>query len=120
MKAEAPAETSQIHLQCKVNVFTSSKVELNEADTSLRKSAAFTSVSFSGKIDSKGRVTVPARIRDKLNLCKGDTVSLELNSTKVIRKKFSDQRDALNFISRLEGLEEFSFDGEILEVILSE
>lgn len=100
--------------------FTSSKEELNKADISDKKSAAFTQVSFSGKLDSKGRVTIPSRIRDRLGLSSGDRINLSINSSRVIRKEFDSQREALEYLSGLENVEGFSFDGEVLEVILSE
>ena len=106
--------------QQRVAAFTSSKEELNKADISGKKSAAFTNVSFSGKIDSKGRITIPSRIRDKLGLSSGDRINLSLKSSKVIRKEFDSQDDALQFLSGLENVESFNFDGEVLEVILNE
>lgn len=82
--------------------------------------AAFTNVSFSGKTDSKGRITIPSRIRDKLGLGSGDRVNLSLESSEVIRKEFDSQNDALEYLSGLENVESFNFDGEVLEVILNE
>jgi len=101
-----------------VAVFTSSQEELNGADIQ-SKSAMFT-CRFSAQLDSKGRITIPARIRNRLNLEKGDKVSLTLESKKVISRKFSSETEALEFLSVLDGVESFSFDGETLEVILNE
>lgn len=98
--------------------FTSSKEELNRADISDKKSAAFTSVEFSGRIDSKGRITIPSRIRDKLGLNSGDQVKLSVSSAEVVRKRFSSENEALSFLTGLENVESFSFDGEVLEVII--
>jgi AbrB family looped-hinge helix DNA binding protein len=103
-----------------VAVFTSSEEELKEADTSLGKSAEFTQVSFSGTIDTKGRITIPARIRNKLDLESGDRISVSLDSSEVIRKEFSSEPEALEFLSELENVQCFSFDGETLEVVLNE
>lgn len=85
--------------------------------------AGFTDVSkvkFSGKLDSKGRVTIPARIRDRLDLSKGDRIYLQIKSGRIIRKQFESKTEALNFIESLQGVKEFSFDGETLEVVLNE
>ena len=119
MAAEAPLETSQIHLQHKVNAFTSSKEELNKPDISKEKSGAF-KPRFSATLDSKGRVTVPARIRNKLGLEKGDKISLTIDPSKVISKEFRSEEKALEFLSSLDGVESFSFDGEVLEAVLDE
>ncbi len=75
---------------------------------------------FSAQLDSKGRVTVPAQVRDKLDLGKGDRISLEIGSSRVLRKKFDSNSRALNFVRDLQGAKEFSFDGEVLEVVLDE
>lgn len=80
--------------------------------------AVFTQVCFNGTLDSKGRVTVPARIRNRLQLKKGDEVSLKIRSQRTIRKEFSSKRDALNFLSGLDGVKSFSFNGKVLEVII--
>jgi len=80
--------------------------------------AAF--IQFSGKIDSKGRITVPARIRNKLGLENGDQISLGLESGKVISKDFTSEEEALEFLSSLENVKSFSFDGNVLEVVLDE
>lgn len=100
--------------------FTSSIEELNKTDISDKKSAALTQVSFSGNIDSKGRITIPSKIRDKLGLNSGDRINLSISSSKVIRKEFISQEDAMEFLSGLENVEEFNYDGEFLEVVLSE
>lgn len=78
------------------------------------------SVKFSARLDSKGRITVPARLRDRLGLEKGDRISLSVESSKVLRKKFPSREKALKFLSGLEYVESFSFDGETLEVVLNE
>jgi AbrB family looped-hinge helix DNA binding protein len=75
-------------------------------------------VSFSASLDSKGRITVPARIRNKLDLEKGDEISLILDSDNLIRKSFSSKSKALEYISSLEDVKSFSFDGEVLEAVL--
>jgi AbrB family looped-hinge helix DNA binding protein len=78
------------------------------------------SVRFSAKLDSKGRITVPADIRNRLNLEKDDEIPLVLGSDNFVRKKFSSDAEALNFLSGLENVKSFRFDGEVLEAILDE
>ncbi|MFB6100691.1 MAG: AbrB/MazE/SpoVT family DNA-binding domain-containing protein [Candidatus Nanohalobium sp.] len=77
-------------------------------------------IRFSGQVDSKGRVTIPSRIRDKLGLESGDRVSLQVKSCEVIWKKFDSQNQALSYLSGLENVKRFSFDGKVLEVVLGE
>lgn len=98
--------------------FTSSKEELNKADISDKKSAAFTQAKFSAGIDSKGRITIPSRIRDKLGLNSGEQVKLSVTSVDIVRKEFSSEKEALDYLSGLENVESFSFDGEVLETIV--
>lgn len=81
--------------------------------------AAFINLTFSGTLDSRGRITVPARIRNRLGLGDGDTLSLQLNSRDVVRKEFSDEQEAIRFVSSLEDVKSFSFDGQMLEVIIN-
>jgi AbrB family looped-hinge helix DNA binding protein len=75
---------------------------------------------FSAQLDSKGRITIPARIRDKLNLVEGDRISVSLDSMKVIRRNVSSKSEALEFLLELESVQSFDFDGEVLEVVLCE
>ncbi len=90
---------------------------MNEADIQ-RKSATFTQIRFSAELDSKGRITVPAEIRNRLELEQGDKLSLELKSAKVLRKNFSCKMEALDYLRELENVESFSFDSGTLEVVL--
>jgi AbrB family looped-hinge helix DNA binding protein len=73
-----------------------------------------------GQLDSKGRLTVPAEIRENLGLESGDQISVTLESSSFIRKKFDSKFEAIQFLSELENFEKFNFDGEILEVVISE
>lgn len=100
-------------------VFTSSEEELNRADI-LRKSAAFTQVCFSGKIDSKGRITIPSRIRKKLGLEAGDELEVSVRNCEVKSRKVSGFEEAKAFVEQFSAVESFSFDGEVVEVVLRE
>lgn len=84
--------------------------------------AAFTCTSrqFSASLDSKGRITVPAEIRNKYNLEEGDSVKLELRNCSTRSKKVSSLEEAQNFIQRFEQVEKFFFDGKTVEVVLRE
>ena len=75
---------------------------------------------FSGQIDSKGRVTVPARIRKRLELEKGDQIVLQLDSSKVVQKEVGSYRKALSFIEQFESVFSFSFSDDVVEVVLDE
>lgn len=79
----------------------------------------FTPVKFSAELDSKGRVTVPAEIRDRVGLEPGDSVSLELKSGRVLRKRFSSKSKALQYLEEMENVESFSFSSGILEAVLN-
>lgn len=75
---------------------------------------------LTGKIDSKGRVTIPSRIRKDLGLEAGDELSISLRNCQVKRKKVSSFEEAKAFIEGFSSVETFSFDGEVVEVILRE
>lgn len=80
-----------------------------------------TATSFAGKIDSRGRITIPAGIREGLGLDEGDQVILQVADSDRITKKVESRSQALDFLSKIERtVESFSYDGEILEVVLSE
>ncbi|MFP4038506.1 MAG: AbrB/MazE/SpoVT family DNA-binding domain-containing protein [Candidatus Nanohaloarchaea archaeon] len=80
----------------------------------------FTQVSFSATLDSKGRVTVPARIRDKLELEKGGRLSITVETVKVLTREVEDFQEALQFIQELGSVKSFSFSDGKVEVVLCE
>lgn len=75
---------------------------------------------FSTQLDSKGRITVPANIRKKLGLEKGDRVKFSVRTSRIRSKKVSSIDEALNFVKSFDSVENFSFDGEEVEVELCE
>ncbi|MFB6204680.1 MAG: AbrB/MazE/SpoVT family DNA-binding domain-containing protein [Candidatus Nanohaloarchaea archaeon] len=106
---------------------TSPEGEGAQADIPEGESAAFTckeqfkdfktcrhSSSFSATLDSKGRVTVPAEIRKRFGLEKGDRVSLELS--RVLLRVEVERREALGIIRELDA-EEFRYSDGTLEVV---
>lgn len=74
----------------------------------------------SAQIDSKGRVTIPSRIRNRLGLEAGDELSISVDNTEIKRKKASSFEEAKAFIDSFGSVESFSFDGEVVEVFLRE
>jgi AbrB family looped-hinge helix DNA binding protein len=80
----------------------------------------FTPVQFSATLDSKGRVTVPSEVRDRIGLEPGDKISLSLDSTRVLSKSFSSKEEAMEFLAGIEEVESFSFSSGMLEVVLSD
>jgi AbrB family looped-hinge helix DNA binding protein len=77
--------------------------------------AAFT---YTGQLDSKGRVTVPSRIRKKLGLEAGDELRISVENAEVRSKKASSFEEAKAFVESFSDVESFSFDGEQVEVVL--
>ncbi|MFB6144201.1 MAG: AbrB/MazE/SpoVT family DNA-binding domain-containing protein [Candidatus Nanohaloarchaea archaeon] len=80
--------------------------------------STFTGKTFSARLDSKGRVTVPAELRNSLGIEPGDTVQLSLDATNI---QVFDVETALEAVEVVEGLEEvrrFDFDGNVLKVVL--
>ena len=99
-----------------MDVFTSSE-EGNKADISRRKSGSF---KCCAQIDSKGRITVPARIRRKLGLEAGDSLSITVENAEVRKKEVSSFEEAKAFVESFSGIQSFSFDGKVVEVVLRE
>jgi AbrB family looped-hinge helix DNA binding protein len=78
---------------------------------------AFTEIAFSGVIDSRGRVTLPSDIRQRLEIGEGDRVTLKLNSLSIERKEVDSIEDAIEFLSESDGIKSFSYSGGTLEVV---
>lgn len=79
---------------------------------------AFTDkTTFSATLDSKGRLTVPARLRNSLGLEAGDEVTLSVAEVSVERYNVEGRQEALELLSQLEDVEEFSFRDEELKVV---
>lgn len=76
---------------------------------------AFTDkTTFSATLDSKGRLTVPARLRNSLGLEAGEEITLSLSDVSVETYSVEGRQEAIEILSRIEGLKEFSFrDGEL-------
>lgn len=70
---------------------------------------------FQTGIDSKGRITVPSSVRNKLGLQQGDQVTLSIGDSEVIRKEVS-RSEAIKLINSLDA-ESFSYSNGVLEVI---
>lgn len=75
---------------------------------------------LTGRIDSKGRVTIPSRIRDRLGLEAGDELGISLRKCQVKRKEVSEFEEAKAFIEGFSSVETFSFDGKVVEVVIRE
>lgn len=78
----------------------------------------FTRAEFPAKLDSRGRVTVPSRYRERFNLEEGETIRLSLSTVKKVSKRVDNSVEARKFVSRFEEVESFRFDGDIVEVLI--
>lgn len=70
---------------------------------------------FQTSIDSKGRITIPASVRNKLGLQQGEQITLSVEDAEVIRKEVSRSK-AIKLISSMD-VESFSYSNGVLEVI---
>lgn len=77
---------------------------------------AFTEIAFSGVIDSRGRLTLPSDIRQRLDIGEGDRLTLKLNSIKIERNEVDSIQEAIEILSKSEGVKSFSFSDGTLEV----
>lgn len=72
------------------------------------------------QVDSKGRVTIPSRIRKRLGLETGDSFRITLKNAEIRRKQVSSFEEAKAFVEKFSGVESFIFDGEEVEVVVCE
>lgn len=80
---------------------------------------AFTSKNtFSATVDSKGRITVPSTVRDSSNIEPGDTVTLSLPKVDIKKFEVSGRKEALQILEELENIQEFSYSGNRLKVVI--
>jgi AbrB family looped-hinge helix DNA binding protein len=75
---------------------------------------------FSVRLDSKGRITVPSKVRDRFSLEAGDKVSLCVSSPQVLVREVGGRREAIEVVESLDSVKSFSYYSGILEVILDE
>ena len=69
-------------------------------------------------MDAKGRITIPSRIRNRLGLEKGNQLRISVENTEVRRKKVSSFEEAKAFVESFSSVGSFSFDGEVVKVVL--
>lgn len=79
---------------------------------------ASSEISFQAKIDSKGRITVPAEIRERLSLEKGDSIPFKLAASRVIVEEVGSRDEALRFIESFDSVRSFSYEAGVVEVVL--
>lgn len=79
-----------------------------------------TAFTFSAKLDTKGRVTIPAEIREQFNLQQGDTIQAGVFSFKVETREVESYKQAVELLQEFESVESFTYTEGILEVILNE
>ena len=75
---------------------------------------------FSARLDSKGRVTIPSEIRKRLGLEPGDSISVSVRNAEIRTRQVSDFEEAKAFVEGFSSVKSFSFDGEVVEVVLCE
>lgn len=79
-----------------------------------------TAFTFSAKLDSKGRVTIPAEIREKFNLQQGDTIQAGVFSFKVETREVESYKEAIEILQEFESVKSFYYEEGTLEVTLDE
>ena len=92
----------------------SSKTSSNSCSSLLTSGGRFT---WKTQVDSKGRVTIPARIRNRLNLSENEEISLSLQSRKVVRKEVENEQEAVQILSKFDSVESFQYSEGILEIV---
>jgi AbrB family looped-hinge helix DNA binding protein len=72
---------------------------------------------FSASMDSRGRVTIPADLREKLKLDSNEKVDISIKSPDTYRKEVESFSEAKRILSCFEDVESFSFEEGVLEVV---
>lgn len=107
---------------------TCSKTKILEIAIAPRLVGAFTealslnqrTTAFSARLDSKGRITIPSQIRNRLSLEAGDRVSLCVSSPRVLVREVEDTKEAINLVESLDPIRSFSYCSGTVEVVLDE
>ncbi|MDY6766318.1 MAG: AbrB/MazE/SpoVT family DNA-binding domain-containing protein [Candidatus Nanohaloarchaea archaeon] len=85
------------------------------------RTGAFTapsSASFIARLDDRGRIVIPARIRDTLSLAYDDTVAVELRAVEVETFPVDGPGDAQERLAELSNVRSFAYsDGELRVVV---
>lgn len=79
-----------------------------------------TAFTFSAQIDSKGRITIPAEIREQFNLQQGDTIQAGVFSSKVETIEVESYKEAIELLQEFESVQSFYYEEGTLEVTLDE
>ncbi|MFB6294332.1 MAG: AbrB/MazE/SpoVT family DNA-binding domain-containing protein [Candidatus Nanohaloarchaea archaeon] len=72
---------------------------------------------FLAALDSKGRLTVPAKLRDRYGLAKGDTFRVSIDSVEVERIAVDGPEEARQVLDEFDDIESFSYRDGVLEVV---
>jgi bifunctional DNA-binding transcriptional regulator/antitoxin component of YhaV-PrlF toxin-antitoxin module len=79
-----------------------------------------TAFTFSAKLDSKGRITIPAEIREQLNLKQEDTIQTGIFSFKIETRNVESYKEAIELLQEFEAVKSFYYEEGTLEVVLDE
>lgn len=74
---------------------------------------------FSATVDSKGRVVIPARIRNQIGLEEGDQISLSIEASKVVVEEVGSYREAIEFVESFNSVDSFCYSNGVVEVVLN-
>lgn len=72
---------------------------------------------FTGSLDAKGRLTVPARIRSRFGLEQGARVTVLIEPSSVDRYQVDSFEKAQQLLAQYDSVASFSYQDGVLEVV---
>ena len=72
---------------------------------------------FTGTVDTKGRITIPSSLRSRLGLKPSDVIELAVTPDRIDRYEVGSLQEAREILEQYQQVESFSYEAGVLEVV---